>query len=109
MALRWSFFAFDWVRFQQIRPALRTAFRSRDFTGKRIAALIEADASGEMGAALARFQPDSPPESVCNALVVAACGTGDAVLVEVGLAELFHWMRKQPGGAEAAERLADLV
>src|SRR5437879_2312616 len=107
--MRWSFFGFDWVRFEQIRPALKAAHRSRDFTGKRIAAMVEADPSDEVGAALARFGPDAPPELVCNTLAVAACGTGELVLVEGGLPELIHWLRKQPGGTEAAEMIADLA
>src|SRR2546421_7790287 len=100
MPARWSFFAFDWGRFRDLKPKLRTAAETGDF-GR----LDVPEAAG----ALSGFHGGSTPEEVANALVTELCGTGEALFFEAGVPELIHRLRRQPHGEEVTEILGSLV
>lgn len=100
MPSRWTFFAFDWVRFRALEPTLRAAHETADFAGVQDAGAEET---------LETLEEDAEPEVVCNALLTTLCGAEEAVVFEAGLPEMIRWLRRQPDGDEAAEMLGDLV
>ncbi len=100
MPARWSFFAFDWGRYLDLKPKLRTAAETGDFVRLGIP---------EANSLLAGFHPESTPEEVANALVTELCGTGEALFFEGGIPELIHRLRRQPNGEEVTEILGSLV
>ena len=100
MATRWSFFAFDWTRFQTLAHALRLASESADFTK------LEYEGVEEV---LDTLDEETPPEAVANALIFHLCGAHEAALFETGLPEMILWLRKQPHGEEAGEVLGELI
>ena len=100
MTGRWSFFAFDWERFRQVRPKLKAAFESGDFT----------DLDWPEALDLFEHTDESvAAEQICNELVVAMCAAGEPVFIEGGLSEAFIRLRKLPSGEEPGEALAGLI
>ena len=100
MAGRWSFFAFDWERFRQIRPRLKMACESADFS------------SIDWPEALDLFEHTDETmraESICNELLVTRCAYGDPIFIEDGLPATILRLRKMPGGEEPGDMLAELI
>jgi hypothetical protein len=100
MNVRWSFFAFDWIRFRALEPPLRRAMETGDFSAQELTEAAEI---------LERMDEDAPPEEVGGALIVEICGRGERVVFEAGLPELLRQLRRQPEGEAVAETLGVLI
>ena len=100
MTGRWSFFEFDWERFRQVRPKLKTAFETRDFTALDWPEALDL---------FEHTEESMPPEVICNELVVALCAAGDPLLIEGGLPATILRLRKLPLGEEPGDVLAELI
>src|SRR5438874_11742344 len=100
MAARWSFFAFDWERFRQIRPKLKSAGESADFTAIDWPEALDLFEHAE---------ETMRPEVICNELVTAMCAVGDPLFIEGGLPSTILKLRKLPEGEEPGDQLAELI
>lgn len=96
----WSFFEFDWERFRQVRPKLKAAFESRDFT--------ELDWPEALDL-FEHTEETMAAERICNELVVALCATGEPIFIEGGLPATVLRLRKMPEGEEPGDFLAELI
>ena len=100
MAARWSFFPFDWQRFREIRPRLKLACESGDFSNI------------DWPEALDLFEHANEhmqPEVICNELVVTMCASGEPLFIEGGLPATILKLRKLPNGEEPGDLLAELI
>ncbi len=100
MTIRWAFFAFDWARFAEIKPALKSACESANFEELKLP---------EASAVLDEFDEESDPAEVANAIVLEICGQGEPVYFEAGLPELIHSLRREVRGEDVAEILGSLI
>ncbi len=100
MPARWSFFAFNWSKFRELKPGLQAASESGDFSALRQEEAVQV---------LEGFSETSAPEEIANALVTELCGTGEALFFEGGLPELIHRLRKEPRSEDATDLLGALV
>src|SRR5258706_8899866 len=100
MSTRWSFFGFQWQRYQELKPILKAAWESGDYSNLN---LPEADEI------LAHFYEDSDPSEICNTLIMELCGEGEPLHLEVGLPELIHDLRRRKASMDAAEHLGSLI
>jgi hypothetical protein len=100
MAARWSFFAFDWERFRQIRPKLKLASEAADFT-----ALDWPDAMD----LFEHIDEAMRPEEISNQLITTMCAVDDPVYVEGGLPATILKLRRLPNGEEPGDLLAELI
>ena len=100
MSGRWSFFPFDWEQFRQIRPRLKTACNTRDFTGIDWPEALDLFEHAE---------ESMRAEEIGNALVAALCGGGEPLFIEGGLPATILKLRKLPGGEEPGDMLAELI
>ena len=100
MAARWSFFAFDWERFRQIRPRLKAACESADFTELDWPEALDLFEHAE---------ETMRPEEICSELVVTMCAAGDPLFIEGGLPATILKLRKLPNGEEPGDVLAALI
>ena len=100
MTIRWAFFAFDWARFTEIKPALKAACESASF---------EELSLPEAEEVLDEFDERSDPAEIANAVVLEVCGQGEPVYFEAGLPELIHSLRREVRGEDVAEILGTLI
>lgn len=100
MFARWSFFLFDWRRFEELAPILVAASD---------AGALDRLEFEERLAILAEFDDDAETPAICNAIVMDICGEGEPVTLDGAVAELIHSLRRSPNGEPAADILGDLV
>jgi hypothetical protein len=100
MATRWSFFAFDWERYREIRPRLKIACETGDFTTLDWPEALDL---------FEHVEESSPAAEICNELIVSTCAASDAISFETGLSATILKLRKQPGGEEPGDMLAELI
>jgi hypothetical protein len=100
MTIRWAFFAFDWSRFTEIKPAMKAACESSSFEDL---ILPEADV------VLEEFDEGSVFAEIANAVILEVCGHGEPVYFEAGLPELIHSLRREVRGEDVAEILGTII
>ena len=100
MAIRWSFFSFDWVVYQRIERLVKQAKVSGNFDS------LEFDGIQE---ALETVSDDATPEETANAIITDICGVGEPVIFESGLSDMILRMRRERNGVESAEILGELM
>lgn len=96
----WSFFAFDWERFREIRPRLKMASESGDFSR-----IDWPEALDLFEHAVEHMQPGT----ICNELIVTMCAAGDPLFIEGGLPATILKLRKQANGEEPGDMLAEFI
>gem|GEM_PF-1843631 len=98
--LRWSFFMFDWERFQEVKPLLQEATRTGAFDELSIPNIAET---------LRSLDGDAPRSMIANALVADLCGVGDWVSFPKGLHEMISILRRKNNGEDLADELGKLL
>ena len=100
MPTRWSFFSFHWDKYQELKPALKSAWDSGDFSN------LDTPGADEI---LDNFDENSDPSDICNTLILELCGEGEPLHFEEGLPGLILELRRNPRGEDAADLLGCLV
>lgn len=98
--MRWSFFMFDWNRYQEITPLLQDATRTGAFNELDISDIAET---------LRSLDQDAPRAMIANALVADLCGVGDWISFPKGLHEMILILRRKSNGEDLADELGRLL
>jgi hypothetical protein len=102
MQARWNVYCFDYARYLELRPRLRSAVAADAF-----ASLLE----GPEGKAIEQAVSEQTltPEEARNALVTALCCVGDPLPLDAKFPRFLAALARRNGAEDAAEALGALV
>ena len=102
MQARWNVYCFDYARYLELRPRLRSALTADAFL---------ALAEGPEGEAIAQavLEETLTPEEARNALVTALCCVGDPLPLDATFPRFLAALARRNGAEDAAEALGALV
>ena len=98
----WHFYRFDFARYLQLRPALRSAS-----TPEAFAAIADAPETQSLAALLE--SEEISREEARHAWLRAVCCLGDALLLDTGFPRFVAALGRRRGAEDAAQILCDLA
>ncbi len=102
MEVGWYFYRFDYARYLELRPALRSSTTPAAF-----AALAEDPETAALAEAL--HEETITVSEARKAFVQAACCLGDPLQLESGLPRFITALARRPGKEDAAELLGEML
>ena len=102
MSVSWNFYRFDYDRYLELRPGLRTAQEPDEFMALSANALTATIVD-------ALSSEDLAPASACNAFVQALCCSGEPLQLDLGLLRIVARLAHARGTEDLGEQLEALL